>query len=123
MDDLDGLLRKYGPAGPPADLRERTLEAVAAARPRSRQRALREWLPPLAAAAVAALFYGLASDARRDLSAYLADPDRDRRIDAVAEALGGTDLARMEAERIITRSERAATDQPFVDPMLEAERR
>jgi hypothetical protein len=120
-DEIDDVLGRYRPAGPPPELRERVVRAAAlAAAPNPGSAAVvappvqggvlrREWLPPALAAGVAILFYLLGSGVRAQLTAQLSGIDRAREAsvaDLVSE-LGGGDLAREEAERLIELDEQA----------------
>lgn len=61
MNDLEDLLRRYRPAGPPAGLRG----AVTGAVRKSPRSTLLEWMPAAAALVLAVLFSWLASNERR----------------------------------------------------------
>jgi hypothetical protein len=106
MDDLEDLLRRYRPAGPPRHFRGDLLNTAAGV---SRRRTAVEWLPPLGAAAAAAVFYVLTNSIERDLSeSLMRSPDQySEVIAAISEDLGGDDLARWQAERMMARSEDA----------------
>jgi hypothetical protein len=112
VDDLEKRLQRYRPAGPPPELRDRIVSAA------RRTRRLRDWLPLLAAAAAVVLFSALASKERAQigaLAANAADAEaRQAMLSEIAAALGGDDLARAEAQRLIEQNEEAAR--------LEAER-
>ena len=64
MDDIEHLLRRYRPFGPPSELRERILDR---ARPAW---SLLEWLPAAAALFLAAMFAWLAANERQMIDAH-----------------------------------------------------
>jgi len=70
-DDLEAALRRYRPAGPPADLRHRVVEVSAPAR-----FSAREWSALAASLLLAAMFYWLAGIERTRVDALLG-PERD----------------------------------------------
>ena len=94
MDELEDLLRRFRPLGPPADLRER----IGAW---SRHARLMEWWPSVAAAAAVVILYTLAADSRRDLAPpppltaqdLASEPERVKEL-----------LVRLEAMRLIEES-------------------
>ena len=94
----ENLLRRYRPAGPPADLGARISNAARLGESWN----VREWLPAISAAAAAA-FYTLASWARSDLPSQVdtAGNIRAAIVNELAQALGGDDSARKEAERVV----------------------
>jgi len=97
VDELEDLLKRYRPSGPPRELRDRCLEV-----PVHGRRAVREWLLPAAAAAAAVVFYVLASGVQRELLRVESDDEaREAAIAAMTADLGGDDLARMQAERVM----------------------
>jgi hypothetical protein len=65
----DDLLRGYRPAGPPADLRARVIEAVRSPQPST----LRDWLPAIATAALIALLYAVATSIHAGAYAQIID--------------------------------------------------
>ena len=70
MDELDDLLARYRPIGPPADLRDRI--TAAAERPASQRSGLPtvvEWLPAAAMLALSVLFRWLAANERQMIDA------------------------------------------------------
>jgi hypothetical protein len=73
MDDLEEQLRRYRPAGPPADLRARVVESARVAGAGG----LREWLPAVAAALVAMLFYWMAANEGQRLAGYVSPAAQD----------------------------------------------
>jgi hypothetical protein len=117
VDELEDLLRRYRPAGPPPEFREQLTTAVLRARetdpgrprrtdvgrPFQGRRTVREWLLPAAAAAAAIIFYTLTASVQRQLiEAY--DEQGGVRETAIAELtadLGGDDAARLQAEQVI----------------------
>jgi hypothetical protein len=103
MDELENLLSRYHPAGPPPELRDRVRDAVRSDRGRS----WREWLPALAAAAAGVFFHVMASGVRSEVSARTSAIDESRAaiLTDLAEQLGGDDRARAEAERIVAWTE------------------
>lgn len=111
MDELDDLLRRYRPSGPPEELRDRVLDA---GRPFQGRRVTRDWIYPIAAAAAAITLYAL-TDAthRRVMSATsAAAAEREAAVAAMTADLGGGDIARLEAERLIGAIESEARDDP-----------
>jgi hypothetical protein len=120
MNDVEDLLRKYRPSGPPPAFRARVVGAVRGASRATAGRLL-EWLPAAAAAAAAIVFYTLGAGAHREVAAHLqrVDADRTAAISGLADALGGSDYARDEAARVIDDSGRDAVDggsAPGADP-------
>jgi hypothetical protein len=95
-EGVEERLKKYRPAGPPAELRARVLDRPTAAR-------MRDWLPAAIAAAAIVLFSFLSLNARRELAASMTTvtEQRERRVTALATALGGGVVAEIEAERLI----------------------
>ena len=65
-EDLETLLRRYRPLGPPEALRSQILAAVPVSGPR-----LRDWFPAVAAVILAIVFSWLAGVERQRLSASL----------------------------------------------------
>ena len=113
--DLEEALRCYRPSGPPRELRDRCVAV-------DDRRAIREWLLPAAAAAAAVLFYVLASGVQREaLRAEGNDEARDAAIAAMAAELGGDDLARMQAERVMNLMENQRRDDRYVLALLPGE--
>jgi hypothetical protein len=94
MDDdkVRELLARFRPAGPPVELRERVLGT--AATPSS------AWPWAAAAAALFAVTLGLHATADRSI-ASVAMPIAPDSVDALTEAMGGTDEARRAAELIV----------------------
>lgn len=94
MDDdkVRELLGRYRAAGPPAELRERALNAAA--------NVPRAWPWAAAAAALLAVTLGLHTAADRSI-ASVAVPTASVSVDALTEAMGGTDEARRAAELIV----------------------
>jgi hypothetical protein len=68
-EDLETLLRRYRPLGPPEALRGQIMAAVPLSGPR-----LRDWLPAVAAVILAVVFSWLAGVERQRLSASLVAP-------------------------------------------------
>ena len=77
MDDIEKQLRRYRPAGPPPDLRERITALAASERLARRSGWVREWLPAVAAAIVAALFSWMAANERQLIAAHVPPPPDD----------------------------------------------
>ena len=96
-ESLEERLKRYRPAGPPSGLRARVLDRRQTATP------LREWLPAAVAAAAIVVFSLLSLNARKELAASMTvvTEQRERRVTALATALGGGVFAEMEAERLI----------------------
>jgi hypothetical protein len=105
VDELEDLLRRYRPIGPPFELRERAIR---------QPRRGREWLLPAAAAAAALFFYLLTDVTRRRLDELQVDVDREAALIELTEELGGDEIARLQAEHLmntidsIQRAERVA---------------
>lgn len=106
MDDLERVLGRYRLAGPPPEFRERVANAVA----RERRAEWRAWLAPLAAVLAIVLFYSLAANERAQTGALAAHDAEVRQamLNEISDALGGDDVARAEAERLIEQNEAAA---------------
>lgn len=62
MDELEELLRRYAPAGPPPELRRRIVGGVCLPAARHARSILREWIPAATALALATMFYWLAAN-------------------------------------------------------------
>lgn len=93
MDQLETLLRRYRPTGPPPELRDRVI------RPRLRWR---EWLLPTAAAAAAVMFYALTDATRRQVvNGPSADAAREVAVAELTAQLGGDEVARLQAEHVM----------------------
>jgi hypothetical protein len=110
MNDIEDRLNRYRPSGPPKELRARVVETRREV-PSPRSRVL-WWLPAMSAAAATLLFALLAGRARGDVVRRMAgiDAQQAEAVTALTAALGGGDLARAEAERVV--SETAASSQP-----------
>jgi hypothetical protein len=105
--DVESLLRRYEPAGPPSELRAR----VVGARGDGRRRA---WPWVAAAAALLIATFGLHVASAR-LSGTWVEPAVDARAQAIAdlaEMLGGDEGAKGVAEQVIARDEDAQKDLP-----------
>ncbi len=120
LDGFEGLearLRRYRPSAPPASLRARIVAAE--------RRARREWLVWVPAAAVVLLTIVLqvwtSSTYRRIESRVDAGrvAERNAVIERTAEALGGGDDARREAEWLAAQGERDAAAAPVAGSALE----
>lgn len=98
-ESVEERLKRYRPAGPPAELRARVLDRD----PTSGRWRMSEWLPAAAAAAAIVVFSLLSLNARKELAASMTvvTEQRERRVTELATALGGGVLAEMEAERLI----------------------
>jgi hypothetical protein len=107
VDELDDLLRRYRPSGPPTDLRDRVLEVrrpvFDASRPFQGRHPRREWAYPFAAAVAALIFYALTDSVeRRVISAISnADLEREAAVVRITVELGGDDVARWQAEQLM----------------------
>ena len=77
MTDTEDRLAGYRPSGPPPDLRARILRLAEEPRPVT----LRAWLPALAAAALAILFYALGVTTRADITSQLRMSDELRPVE------------------------------------------
>jgi hypothetical protein len=108
--DIEGRLVHYRPAGPPPELRDRVLASVHGMRAASSR--LTQWIPAMAAAAAALFFALMAQRAQSDIASRLAGnaPGRAEAVSALTVTLGGTELARAEAERMVSEDERRAAD-------------
>jgi hypothetical protein len=118
VDDLEVLLRRYRPAGPPTGLHDRVLSA---GRPADPRRSVREWLWPLGAAAAALVFYLLANGVQLDLLSRTESEngDREAAIAALTADFGGDDIARLQAEHVMRLSESARAEElsrPLLQP-------
>lgn len=98
-DDIEDLLRRYQPSGPPSSLRARVVSGVAD-RPKT-------W--PWAAAAAALLVATVALHAARERLADTWTDDRAHEralaIEMITEMFGGDDAARLMAEQAVARDE------------------
>jgi hypothetical protein len=107
VDELDDLLRRYRPSGPPSDLRDRVLEVrrlvLDTGRPCQGRHPRREWAYPFAAAVAALIFYALTDSVeRRVMSATSnADLQREAAVVRITVDLGGDDVARLQAEHLM----------------------
>lgn len=145
MDDLEKLLKKYQPSGPPSDLRERMMaladSPVAAGadgraengRPRglgfasAQLGAVREWIVPLALVAATLLFYTLSGHVRERIAVHTTDVAEQARaaiVNDLATSLGGDDVARLEAERTMAMLDRlmgasAADSWMVLEPVVQ----
>lgn len=93
-NDLDDLLNRYRPAGPPPDLRARVLDAAVPSR---------AWPWGLAAAALLVVSIGLRAGSDVEMN-QVQEPVVDvttAAIDQLASVLGGGEQARVVAESII----------------------
>jgi hypothetical protein len=124
MTDVEDRLREYRPAGPPRQLRDGVMRAAAASvahagvvPPVPGSRVLHGWLAPALGAGVAAVFYLLASGVRTDVASRLAEADRAREamVADLAAQLGGDEMARENAERLVEADEQAARSD--ADPL------
>ena len=112
MDQLETLLRRYRPIGPPPELRDRVI------RPRLRWR---EWLLPTAAAAAAVVFYALTDATRRQfVNGPSADAAREVAVAELTTQLGGDEVARLQAEQVMNEIDalrRVDQDPQWPEPM------
>jgi hypothetical protein len=110
-DDVEDRLRKYRPAAPPPELRDRVMHATLVARPVVSGVArpfqgrvfLRDWLPATLAASIAIIFYVLASSARANVTTNFVQADRGREamVADLASQFGGDAAAKEEAEQLM----------------------
>ena len=106
--DLEEALRRYRPSGPPRELRDCCV-------PVGGGHGHREWLLPAAAAAAAVVFYVLASGVQRDvLQGEGSNEAREAAIAAMATELGGDELARTQAERVMNLMENQPRDERYL---------
>ena len=86
MTGLEDRLIGYRPSAPPPDLRVRILRQAEASHPAT----FRQWLPALAAAALAILFYILGVNVRSNIASRLEVPDDLRPVEQwVPDDVGG----------------------------------
>lgn len=110
MNELEDLLRRYRPAGPPAELRARAMDV---GRPFNGRHAVRDWLLPIATAAAAIIFYALADSVQRQMIEPAADAEgREAAIAALAANLGGDEVARVQAEHVMTLIDQSSGLEP-----------
>ena len=115
MDELEEFLKRYQPSGPPGELRDRCLGVDG-------RRAVREWLLPAAAAAAAVVFYVLASGVQREVLRMAGSTEaREAAIAAMTAELGGDDLARMQAERVMNLIENGPRDDRSLPVLFPSE--
>jgi hypothetical protein len=107
IEDFERRLQRYRPAGPPEALRARVVRDAGNRAAARRQTAL-EWIPAAAAAAAAALFALLAQRAQADIANRVRSVGAARAdaVSALVVTLGGDELLRPEAERIVADLER-----------------
>jgi hypothetical protein len=98
--DLEEALRRYRPPDPPAELRGRVLGRESA---RRHDRWWREWSLPLAAAVAAVIFYALTDSMERHLISATSNADWEREavVLRITVELGGDEVARLQAERLV----------------------
>jgi len=101
VNELEDLLKRYRPSGPPRELRRRSLGV-----PVDGRRTVREWLLPAAVAVAAVVFYVLASGVQRGLLRVEGDEAREAAIAAMTANLGGDDLAHLHAKRVMNMIEK-----------------
>jgi hypothetical protein len=116
MDELEDLLQRYRPAGPPAELRDRITSAAErdVAKPFRAAESVQRWLPAAAAALIAVVFSMLANGVRRDVADQLGKGElpREAVVSELAASMGGGLLAREEAERLVQLDELRARAEP-----------
>jgi len=102
MDDFERLFEHYRVVGPPDDLRDRILSGAAS---RS-SKGLAAWLVSAGAVAAAAVFSVLAGRVGDEIARRAGEADHGRAaaVHELAEALGGDESARQEAERVVPRT-------------------
>ena len=98
-DELESLLRRYEPAGPPASLRSRVIAASV--------RGPRTWPWAVAAAALVASTVWLHDTTERTVNAQTMDSAVTPAVNVLADLMGGGDEARLTAQRIIAMDEAA----------------
>jgi len=99
-DDVERLMERYRPAGPPASLRQRIVTTVPDARPR--ESSGNSWLAAAAVFLVAAALHAQASRTFDGLVAPQIERlalERAAAIDEMTTLLGGDEFARAAAER------------------------
>jgi len=70
-DDLDSVLKRFRPAGPPGELRARVVTAAGVAQALTPARAIAEWLPAAAAVLLVVLFHWLAANERQQIESHV----------------------------------------------------
>lgn len=105
MDEIEDLLKRYSPAGPPDSMRARIRSAHEAGTARS------PWLyvcPPATIAAATLVLAVLSAGVRTELAAavHVEDPVQDALVDDLAVVLGGDPTIREEARWIVETQER-----------------
>jgi hypothetical protein len=131
VDELEDLLKRYRPSGPPAELRGRVLGGEPVGRRQGRQsiepvsrpfqgQRWREWIYPIAAAVAAMTFYALTDSTHRRLNSAnsTADEEHEAAVADMTVHLGGGDAARLEAERLIRATESAGVDPQVEGPLV-----
>ena len=125
MDELEDLLRRHRPSGPPPGLRARIVSAAEEGRvqPVMAAASVRRWLPAVAAALIAVVFSMLTSGIRRDLPGQLESgaPSREAVVSELAASLGDGPAAREEAERLLQLDELRARAEPREDSARDRE--
>jgi hypothetical protein len=86
MDDLERTLRRYRPAGPDGELRDRIVAAASSPSAERTPVRAREWLPAVAALVFAVLFYWFASMQNQLLDARFAPVSPDDQLSMEMEA-------------------------------------
>jgi len=117
VDELEALLARYRPGGPPPELRDRVLGRRSQDAGRlSQGRRLREWIYPIAAAAAAIWLYALTDSTHRRVVAATSpvDADLEQAIAEMTVDLGGDDSARLLAERLIRAMESPDAETPGI---------
>ena len=71
MDDLEKLMSRYRPVGPPPGLRNRVVKSASRERLQERLGWSREWRSAIAAAIVAALFLWMAANERQRIATHV----------------------------------------------------
>lgn len=70
-DDLDSVLKRFRPAGPPEGLRARVVAAAGVAQAVRPAPAIAEWLPAAAAVLLVVLFHWLAANERQQIESHV----------------------------------------------------
>jgi len=118
-EDLERILQRYRPVGPPDELRHRVGEPLAQADARP----ARSWSLPAAAAAAAIVLYALAANVRDAAMPERAAENaaRQTRLIELTTTLGGDAIAREAAEHLMELEEQIARAERAREPEADIE--